>query len=130
MTRRRLRPKIRAALMEVESATLRRKELSILNARCPICDAPLSQSMSGEKHLLYHFDCRECGAWAIIGAAGIREAILGSADPDDGDDTVHGSGFLYLWFNAETGRLVPCPTDDAYRRRKEFLARKAAAVLA
>jgi hypothetical protein len=59
----------------------------------------------------------------IIEDTQIREAILGSTDPDDGDDTAHGSGCGYVWYNSETGKLVIYADDAVYRRRNEYLAR-------
>lgn len=122
---RRMTRTIRDALAAFDIASPRHRDLPFLIPRCPLCHGLIAQSTTGERRILRHFTCPACGFWVIVEDAAIRESILGSADRDDDNDHAHGHGFGYLWFNAETGKLILYPTDAAYRRRQEFLARAA-----
>jgi predicted RNA-binding Zn-ribbon protein involved in translation (DUF1610 family) len=118
---RRTPPTIRAALAALDTATATGKDLSIVFPGCPVCGNPLKQHISGNLRPLRHFDCPSCGWWLIISSDAIRGAILGAADPDDGEDTAGGSNGT-VWFNSETGKLILYPTDWDRKRRKEILA--------
>lgn len=122
---RRMTTTIRAARAAFELASSQRRPLPILIPDCPICKAPIFQATTGERRIMRHFVCHSCGLWTMIDDADIRAAIIASSDRDE-DDHAYGHGFMYLWFNAETGRLILYPTDAAIRRRQEFLARAAA----
>jgi hypothetical protein len=112
---------VRKALVELEVATTTGRDLPIVFPGCPLCDAPISQDITGNYRPLRHFFCPACGWWLIISAAAIREAITGAADPE-GDDTAGGSNGS-VWFNAETGKLILIPTEwDRARRRQQSRA--------
>ena len=114
-------PNIGRALNELSVAVSRAREIPFLFDRCPFCEGHISQTQSGERHPLRHFDCTGCGWWLIIDAERIREAITGAADPD-GDDHAGGSHGS-VWFNAETGKLILYPTDQERRARKAAVAK-------
>ena len=116
MARRRNSETIARALSELSVAVSRARDILFVFDRCPICDGHISQSQSGERHPLRHFDCTGCGWWMIIDAEEIRGAITRSAGPD-GDDMASGSNGS-VWFNSETGKLIVYPTDQERRARK------------
>ena len=77
MARRRNSETIARALSELSVAVSRARDIPFVFDRCPICDGHISQSQSGERHPLRHFDCAGCGWWMIIDAEEIRGAITG-----------------------------------------------------
>jgi hypothetical protein len=85
--------------------------------RCPVCGAPLSQTFSGERRIVYHFSCTRCAYWFSVDRSEIQEAVEYAAVNREAAFSGRGPG--WGCFDADTGEIsLYCD----YRRRADLLA--------
>lgn len=100
---RHLPPTVQSALSALDSARWRPLPFAA-GLVCPVCGSPISQSATGENHILRHFSCPSCGFWSNLRDEDLRTAILASAASGD-EEYISGSGFGGAWYNPVVGEL-------------------------